>query len=545
MYQFNSPIGYSKKPLVYDGRKKEGVGSGDGDAVVWNPAKNVSLDKLPVEILSMIIHYLDQFDSLKLMMTNRIMYALVKPKLYENIIIDSNYSEFNKEFRSYKFQHQHQMTNTTIKLTATFIKSSYNFKRFLSAYDGTAVRRLQCISFPDSVTVLDGDVNDLIVRLFEKLRGLHELVWVPANFKMDFLRHLDLNSNTVISLVVNIRFNRQNLQVLSRFRHLVNFQLGPYTSTDNLRQLVQFVDMSKLRILKLWKSDTQSNICDPSAARLLDYPHGHELEDVNILSTKQFKCLTKLCLKEMFVCEGDFASFASSVSTSGLTKLEFKRITEYKTGHADSFLLRLSRELQSITELMLDYRESHKDNIPEFLRNINHLHKLDLVVRNNDTKTFDAKQYSRSLQVHADTLAHLSLEIYHEKSLGFQPVAVDLQKVDLSHATKLESLRINSTDEIDSVRLVAQLPRLRYLNLFGMKAGGSPNLGLGMIHPTVFDEWFKVQHVALIYLENNGSLEYVKINSCLFECRDGEVVPREGIDNWFNEVVRVAAIDYD
>lgn len=89
------------------------------------------------------------------------------------------------------------------------------------------------------------------------------------------------------------------------------------------------------------------------------------------------------------------------------------------------------------------------------------------------------------------------------------------------------------------MNLLRTLDHLIYLDDYGQTAGGAPNLGLGMVHPSVFDEWFKVQHVALLYHEAQTHLNYVRIKSYIFDFDDDAANPRSGIDRWFEEKVRV------
>lgn len=545
-YQFNSPIGYSKKPLFYDDRKITNTSINNQDSLLAISAdSNASLDKLPQEILSNIIHQLDQFDSFKLLQTSRLMYNVVRPKLYENIIIDLNFSEFNKEFNSYKYQYLTQITHTKVKLTSTFIKSSYNLKRFLGGYNGQSIRRLQCINLPDSFNVMDHDINELIVAFFKSINGLHELIWLPDNFNLKVLEQL--NGDDLVSLIINIKFNHQELKILKQFTNLINFQIGPYSNNENLLRLIKYIDFNKLNVLVLTKFAKKISIPDPPSTELVvdDYSQlrPHEINDLQVISKVSLQNVTKLSIDGMIIKTSDLVGFQKSINLAKLVKLKLVNTIEVKEDSRDSFLLGIADYLTNLRVLSLDYREIAKDNVPEFLKRVKSLGKLDLIIRTNTTTIFNESEYSKALATHSHTLQHLSIEIMKENTLNFSNMAVDLNKFLLDNLQQLKSLRINSAKEIDNLQLVRRLPYLEYLHLFGLKAGGSPNLGLGMVHPSVFDEWFKVQHVALIYLNNNEKLKYIKINQCIFECNDKAVTPRDGIDHWFDEIIRVSNLD--
>lgn len=547
MYLFNSPVGYSKNPLFYashDPSQRHKVS--EPIEIPKAHIKSAIFQLVAEEILDKIIHHLNQIDSFKLMLTCKKWYQLVKPKLYENIIIDANFSDFNKEFNSYKYQYQHEHSPINSKrLTSTFIKSKYNFKKFLLTYNCERICRFQCICFPESVTILDVETSELLVNFFKTVCGLNELVWLPDNFDLNFLQQLNVQNNNLFTLIANVKMN-QDIQILGNFE-LENLQLSPYIKQSHLLTIVNSFDMSNLQVLKLSKVDIHkdSTVPDPPASKLLQLDSHYEIADLQYLTLQPLHHLRKLSLCGIFINESDFHKLNDSVNLHNIEKLELRSITEYKRSPHHSFLVKLCQHLPNISQLFLDYRESHKDNVPFFLSNIGKLKKLDLVIRNNETKPFKEIEYQKALMCHSEFLYALSLEVKQETALTHRNVPVNLGALDLTNLLNLKCLRINSTNESNNLRLISNLPYLKYLDLFGLKAGGSPNLGLGMVHPTIFDEWFKVQHVALIYLKNNLNLKYVNINDCLFECGHEIVTPREGIDHWFKDMVRVHGIDYD
>lgn len=286
--------------------------------------------------------------------------------------------------------------------------------------------------------------------------------------------------------------------------------------------------------------------------------------------------LTSLSLDNVLVSPADASLLIKSVNLAKLRKLSLRGISEYQMLSVDnrvgsvrellepSFIVQIAPYLTNIKRLALDYRQALVDSVPEFLEvvasNRAPLEAVDLTIRLNHTKPLDSHEAQTDFyNEYADGIARflklhtLSIEIRHEidnysdsnnlNVLTSIPPHTQFYK-KLATLARLQCLRINpgeNNNVNEALELILKLPLLNKLEIFGNKAGGSPNLGLGMVHPSLYDEWFKVQHVALFYLQCNRHLQYVRINQCIFEC-DGssmKVNPRTGITRWFDQNARV------
>lgn len=556
VYLFDSPVGYSKNPLPYDGggSKSDSRTPRTRTPIVLKPkvSRDKTIDKLPVEIIHQIANELDQFGCLNFMMINKQIYKCAVPRLYQNIIIDQHYSQFSQEF-SYK---QYERDGSLI--SASYINSSYNFKRFLNCYEGGfIIKRFQCIHLPDSINIFDYDINERLIQFFHNVNGLNELIWLTDNFKLEFLRPLK-NKDIIQTLILNIKFNNylnkmDEEEVFKHFINLKNFQVKPFQNEKKLTKIMNEIDFSNLDTLKLSRFDKDMNVLVPDCKRLIVDSYNdlldYELHISNIMFKDDFPNLSKLSLDNIMINYKDSKTLKRSIDFNKLTKLELKNISEYRLyqdlAESYSFLKDIAPELTNLHELSLDYRESYTDSVPEFINSIssNTVEGIDLTIRLNETKTITPtfyENYSQSLISNnkCQTLTGLSIEIKQENQFCDLNLPINLGYFQLEKLNRLQWLRLNCKNDNTIINLIKSLPELKFLHLFGLK-NGSPNLGLGMIHPTVYDEWFKVQHVALIYLQSNEGLKYIRINNCTFECMGLLVIPRDGIDGWFNSHVRI------
>jgi hypothetical protein len=286
--------------------------------------------------------------------------------------------------------------------------------------------------------------------------------------------------------------------------------------------------------------------------------------------------LTSLSLDNILVAPADAALLIKSVNLAKIKVLSFRGISEYQMLSVDSnvgtirdklepsFIVQIAPHLVNIKRLALDYRQALVESVPEFLEVVATkrapLEALDLTIRLNRTKPLDShdaqidffNEYAEGI-ARFPRLHTLSVEIRQEidnysdsnnlNVLTSVPPHTQFY-TKLLGLTQLKCLRINpgeSENVNEALGFILKLPLLKKLEIFGNKAGGSPNLGLGMVHPSLYDEWFKVQHVAIFYLKCNRNLQYIRINSCIFECdgRTMKINPRCGIARWFDQSARV------
>lgn len=592
-------------------------------------AKTLTLDKLPFEIRLKIANQLSQFDCLSLLRTNRAMYSSTIPRLYQHIIVDQHYSQFNKE---YDFRHYISIDgfNECEDFSCSYIKSPYNFKRFLHHYiklhqsleDDTTnynkfgpnvtypfIRKIQCIDLPDSLNVYDYELNDNLSVFFGKLTHLKELIWLNDNFRLEYLEMLP-NYQSITTLVLNIKFSNYLTELHSpsrmeydsdhsdvgetatarplKFPNLINFQIRPFQNSNRLIKIINNLLISckpdiiseHLKILKLSRFDKDISVLVPPFQNLVTNSEISELNELDLgtiqslfvrSELKYLNSLSILLFNNCLLTPEDSHTLINSVNLANLKTLELKNVSEYQKIQATisnrdelinhlktSFIVKIAPYLSTLLHLCIDYRESLTDSVPEFLKLISsdNLKSLDLTIRYNQSKlkSFDDDinefygAYSNAIISgnKYETLVKLSIETKEENAFCDLsiPIPSNVFYEELSNCLNLKSLRINPSDINNSdkvAKLISSLPKLTKLDVFGSHAGGAPHLGLEMVHPTVYDEWFRVQHAAILYLQYNKHLKYIKINKCIFECQGDlvQVTPRDGIDRWFNECVRV------
>lgn len=583
---FNTPIGYTKNPLVYGKEHSVSEPRYLPPPSLQDSNSMPPLDRLPAEIRARIANELSQLDCLNLMVTNRAMYELTVPRLYQHIIVDEDFTQFSKEY-DYRFYKHDPDFGTVLTVACSYINSAYTFKKLLASYTRQAaappIHIFQVIKMPDSINTYDYELNDTLVSFFSRLDHLQELVWMNDNFRLRFLGVLPFMTS-VTSLMLNIRYSNY-LTELDPFSPppeptdlvdtssinsgtalclpgLVKFYIKPYQNSIKLVKIINNFLLSggahvadHLQFLELHRSDKELNSPVPPVQELIvaDRMQLDELDTSTIsalfarLRLTHLSNLHHLALSDCIVGEGDGDLLAASIDLSRVTFLKLLNVSEWRWRHQKGLLLeKIAPSLISLKALHLDYREVLVDTIADFLTTIpsSDMHSVDLTIRLNGTKP-----HPDSYDAHAHALGrwrglrHVSLEIKEE--LAFCDFNIPVYHAAfyraLGRCKHLTSLRLNpgtSVGEKELVRLIAQLPKLRMLDVFGAKAGGAPHLGLGTNHPTIYDEWFKVQHVALIYARENLALQYIRVNRCVFECVGG-VNPRDGIDRWFDQRVRV------
>lgn len=547
--QFNVPVGYAKNPLGAAVRMRTPL-------VAPPPPHGFTLEKLPHEIRAKIALALGQLDCLALLRVSRQMHASTAPRLYHNVKVDHNFSHFSKEYDG----------------ACSYIKTAYSLRKFLASGKRLrAVRSFLCVELPP-LNVHDHEFQRLLTAFFSALHGLRALVWLDAGFEYRYLKVLP-NCAAIVLLSLNLKHG-SFVADLNRDRHrlvlprLTAFLMDSCQLTLALRDLSALYSAAcSLQFLQLSRSDHHLNdaqLLYPCLA-LADGNLRYNPSERNTISAifkanDHFDNLTTLLLNDFLLEPEEATLLMHSVDLGKLTTLELCSISEIQrslpTHLTTSFLLRIVGGLSGLQHLLIDYRESITDSVPAFLQSLptDRLESLDLTIRFNRSKliTFANEaalydSYSQALSMRDfQAIKKLSIDIKDENSYCADinlslPLPTSFFPF-IKSCRELQSLRLSPCDgEVrrDVVELVAYMANLRYLDVFGTKAGGAPHLGLEMVHPTVYDEWFKVQHVAMIYAQCNRCLKYIRVNKCIFENTGTEVSPRDGINRWFNQRVKM------
>lgn len=536
-FNINAPIGYSKVSLPPSKFHK-----------TQTPRfiSKVNIAGLPPEVARAVALFLDQHACRALALTCKSLYALCLPRLYEEIVVDAAYSQFSKEYSD----------------SGTYVNLVWSLRRLLSVKTPAAalVRRLWVRSMPDSASFDVLPMSDSWAAFLGNLVHLEELVWEPARMPGKLMATAPF-SQSLRRLELNL--NQADDWCGPQFVNLDVLRVRPFCSLRRMRKLLSDIAvplrLAKLALLGLSRHGDRGLAAALSAeelGRLLDTRRhdgagGAAPVDAAFLATLGkfgvFSCLSTLCLCGVVVADSDGDILCNSVNLANLRCLVLQEVATFVDGDGPLFLARILPGL-ALQELFLDVRETHRNSVSDFLLSQPQLRALDLVVRENHVQDarVDSVWPDHLLAIAAMVfLTGLLIDVRHDN--GFCEYNVPLPAAVISAArnfVELTSLRLlaggDSAFTHDLVSTVGELGKLRFLHVYGAQAGGAPNLGLGMVHPNVHDEWFKVQHMALLYSGTQRNLAYVRINDCVFETADdGAVVPRDGINGWFETRTRV------
>lgn len=546
----NAPIGYAKNPI----RARSDV-----PRTVLEPNYTISppppgsrtIDMLLPEILDKIAGLLSQTDTISLALTCK---GLAKPcldRLYSRVVVDSKYTEFNKEHSG----------------SFTYINQLYSLKKFFHTKRTKSIKALYVVSLPDLLWLDDPLMKKLQLEFFGSLSNLHELVWLASFFDTEYLVQLPSHS-LLTRLEINVAHGSLEDSPSLSFPNLESLSMRPFSCNSSVSRVMP----QTLQKLKLAQFAEDPAVLLPPARYLADpddyldhsrherrrvgFRHesrkmGSDISDmVRRKGLGVIHTLTGLSLDNFLVSEDDALRLANAVVLPQLRQLELKNVSEI--GPVESsrigFLGQLGPRVPALQHLRLDFREASPDTVGPFLRGVAELKSLDLVVRMNEVK----KSYVDINSMYVDYgetignlqhLEHLCVEVREEVELLDKTLPTPVPMLEgFTRLTKLRSLRLNGNEGAHAVEmfldLLRKLPKLTILDVFGKWAGGPPNLGLGMVHPNVFDSWFKVQHVALLYWRVQTLIKYIRIRECVFEVRHGVANPRNHLDRWFDSQIR-------
>lgn len=579
-FTVSTPIGYTKGP-IFSPASGELLSTNNDDWIKTGKTPiNLTIDKLPFEIRYNIANELSQLDCLSLMKTNRAMYNSTLPRLYQNIIVDEDFTQFSKEY-DFKVYNYEKLISGYEMLSSSYINSSYTFKKLLQSYieqydkrpEGLPpIKIFQVVKLPDSITVINHELYELIKRFFAKLHDVQQLIWINDNFRLEFLQQIP-SLEKITSLNLNIA-NDELTDFGRRLPNLVNFTIKPFTDSSKLTRIVNKLlihdeeNLARLKhelnLLHLSRFEKEFNYTNPSASDLiLDDDSELEVDIVgqlfNDCKLSYLQNLRELSIECCSVVASDGDRLIQAVNLGNLRYLKLKKICEYRHSYDISdeittnsgFLTKISPHLTKLKHLCLDYRENKQVTVPFFLDNLGaNLQSLDLSIRLNESHGRVEEIYEQYAQAMVSNGKYksfhtISVEISEQVGLIDLPISIPNSSSfyeSLGQCDNLTNLRFSPVIDENNLRLIEliqALPSLSKLEFCGTKAGGPPHLGLGTNYPTIYDEWFKVQHVAIIFFNNSWSLRYIRINKCIFERNHDDINPRDGIDRWFEHHVRV------
>lgn len=388
---FNAPIGYTKNPLTNtQAFQEKGKGSRSSTPMLKSllsiPPSKLTLDKLPFEIRSRISNELSQIDCLQLIRVCKSLYLSTVQRIYQNIKIDQNYSEFSDE---YNF---HESDSASQQFSCTYIKTPYNLKKFLLTHNNPKlIKSLLCINLPDSLNIYNAQFPDLLKAFLMTLNHLSKLVWIDKGFEYSFLQLIP-NLSDLQTLSINITcFTSSWFDIHPtgklKFPILKNLQIINFQANQALTLILdssnfEFTTMSNLKISRLQNNDSLLLLVYPFDSLINDMGSSRtfKLSDINTISSiftgRKFHHLSVLLLHDILVEPNETKIFIESVNLEILETLELSSISEYQllvtnfnsvNDLKQSFLINIAHRLVNLKHLLIDYRESHRDSVPEFL----------------------------------------------------------------------------------------------------------------------------------------------------------------------------------
>lgn len=472
------------------------------------------------------------------MRVSRLFYPIAKEELYRSITIHSDFSEFDPEYLE---------THTTYVRTKLKIQALFSNKANLPL-----IRRLCVVKLPSEFIEFESYLcNTFFADPANYAHTLNELtIDHPTNLKV--LRDLGLDDRLrSLALRINVH-TKGGSSSLSGFSHLENLSIGPVKDNNHLRSFISLVSdrkrLSGLRVVKQCKKIKLEDLLQSNANA-----ESLQLENNLVSEFSAFPELRRLSLENITINSATDTTLPI-VRPERLEYLSLANVNEISDPE-NSILAQFSRTgMPRLRKLRLSLRQSMRDSTPALLMSLkaNSLEELDLEVRYNVLKEEPLQdlvtKYIIGIQRQSQSLIKLSFSIFTEKSLVNleEPLSFDQFQslfLDVKYP-KLESLRTQvhfSTLYDTRFQFFHHLPRLEKLWIMGSNAV-EKHFGLGNTYPGIFDNWLRIQHLPTSLVDESAGLchlKYIKIDKCLFRMKPSEAIPRDCIDDWFDQATRV------
>ncbi|GMM29093.1 hypothetical protein DAMA08_018090 [Martiniozyma asiatica (nom. inval.)] len=441
----------------------------------------MKLNNIVPEVLANICSYLGQFDLIQLCLVEREWLNIAREFLYLSIIVDKSFSRFENEFG-----------------LDTFIRTKGNFNLFLKTIKNTNLGiNVKSVSIIDLPEIYDWD------SIFAGDDGI-------------------ITRCNLISLKVSPEVNLKNIENLIE----LNVKIAIYKP-------LLWKKFDKLKRLSI------SGVKLDQATKILKLLN----DDVKELQIK---------LKRKIIRNSDLIS-SNSVGSSLYSNDLFNRISKFNLTKLS--LANLCLEIDSMKSLSFETQN-----------NLTHLGLIDCSIINSTLDLFNVMFPKsippiRSLNLRINSVNPF-IAFHHLSQMPLEQVEITLSTkiteflkllpnsiVKLSIITpgsllngcqlkeiislpKLTSLRISISHQL----LISELSSLN-LEKVWIVGGAQRHFGLGNMYPGVFDKWWRVFEIPKMM--TGSSLKYVKIEDCLFKLQEEEVLPKDGLDRWFDKETRV------
>lgn len=521
------------------------------------------------DLFDIIAKYLIQFDIISLSRTCKSINTIANTYLYRSITLNSNYSQFEKEYTKEQTTYIRTRANFTL-LLKSLNRNSYNDSNLRKLVKVLKIEDLP-LDFYDFESCLLGKTADSL-SFFK--RGCLTKLYLTSPISFSVLKYL-----------LSDEYSRRNLSLLC-------FTVNKYANVKSVLSLVEdpklkFENLSTLSIGPL-KPDLGVNlplvlIPDDKkqmleSLKLIYYHHALRLADLasfsennlilenSIFRTLSFyKNLKELCLQSinlnLEIHTSDLNERENFEIFSNLTYLELTDVSLVGSDMNQSILHKLYQysKVCRLRRVKLDIRSISNDLIPDFFLfqvKENQILEFDVTIRHNCMHTIPLNELIEKY-IHyiifrqKGSLRKLSVEIKCERnlvSLGGQLQRVHIAQILSNEFLNLRSLRLEA--DFDSIlelkdKLFLNMPNLENLWVVGSNAV-PVHFGLGNMHPGIYDSWWRIIDLPKSLVKNVSKhpLRYIKIHKYLFIVLDeGErerVQPKDTIDKIFEGLTRVS-----
>ncbi|AET41517.1 F-box protein Ecym_8232 [Eremothecium cymbalariae DBVPG len=548
--------------------------------------------ELPLEVKIKISRYLSQYDLVNLAGVSRAFHDVAVLCLYGRIVIDPSACAKTVSKQGCNFMPYNEIV----------IKSRFSLMRFMAVISakeplpfGALVRSIKVLDFPAGFTRRDS--FSFVRKVLPNLVVLQELCYrVREHWIPDDIYNFIPASTSMISMPLK----SIDGSLKRRFR-IREFFCKKYIEAKDLHNLMHNLSEisdnlgSSLSTLQLHRDDQHHSLhtrnLNPGQSLIVtqymidnNLPQPDFLERDTVVSHNQLdvffwdflKYTCKLAnLRELDVSGANFKSsdavlVSNHINLANLETLCFTNVNEvqwlpevsyyvddmqwlHDTHLRKGFLPSIALKFVNLKRVKLDYKEPIGRGVPEFLETLASngvfLSELDLVINWDKSSTVSAswentaERYADAILMHRCTLVKLSLVAKEESSYYELHKNIPMSSLmRLSSCKNIESLRFyGGSLQTCDCELLEKFPKLVYLDLCGREAGGPLHMGLHTRHDGVLDEWYRVIHVPINLSRRIPTVKFIKINTCLFECRQGgEVLPSlDGLEPWFTAKTRV------
>ncbi len=497
-----------------------------------------------------------------------------------SIIHEPFYNDSDKSFQvdlyhssNYGSQQYSEFPIATIDIAYTLVRSVGGIRaclRTLKKDDGFKSKFIKRFECNNSLDLPEYEVSQAVLNIFPKLINLQSLIWKSSpEMTIEILNSLpNRDKIDTLDLEMALRPGSWVLKLSEmNFSNLRYLSISPYVNSDILKLIAKMLcnskNIEKLRSLYIAKD--LPNTHEISTAFSFSMVHlSSEQLDLNSLTSffkvfqnsKKKLNLLRFGIVGTLVNPQDADLLINNMELNHLINFSLSNITEVQGFGNDnnnnineqrrnlipSFLKRLEYKMPNVNVLTLDIKENLIDSLSNFIYSFKNLKSLDLKIHWNITKLSNysswnnlCEKYIESILFHKNTLKHLSIDSREESSFcdPYKLISIKLL-LQIAECKKLIGLRIhNSSIQPYIGALVSNLPKLKYLDLFGEE--GPSYLGTKSTY--LLDHWVRYEQVVNIIIAAQPNIEYIRINKYVFDVKDKSTrtVIREGIDEWLDE----------